>query len=178
LFDSKCYLTCPEKTYISSETFSTKRVTSKGWSLRERAVNFDDFDIMGQTETVKSRAASFHNICGLCHTACLKCEGPLEEDCLIRINNSNTIYQSLAKDLQGNAFLMIALIGIVLSISCILIYLICRKYRIDESSSERDKKSTRKTYSYNQLVDNNERLLLNRLDNIPKEEETSDESEG
>lgn len=176
-------------------------VRSKGLSVKRRASNIDEFDnlqdIIGRTESlVKNRAVmldSVQKLCGSCHESCLKCNGPLESDCVMCYPNYNqiiigssiscdqisknttatliaTIQQGLNEHFNLKIAFMIALIGISLLTICICINLVRRWHNFDKNlSQERDGKFSAK-YSYNQLVENEEKLL-SKLDQDESDDE-------
>lgn len=188
LYDGKCYSTCPERTFIVPEKVVADNVRSKGLSVKRRASNIDEFDnlqdIIGRTESlVENRAimlSSAQKLCGSCHESCLKCNGPLESDCVIcdlnynqiiigsniscdQKSNNVTLIESIQQGINEHSVLKIAfisaLIGILLFTSCISICLLRRKQKFDKAlSPEKDGKFSAK-YSYNQLMDNEEKLL-------------------
>lgn len=206
LFDGKCFTTCPERTFVVPERVSFGNVRSKGLSLRKRAWNIDEFDnledITRPESLVKNRAImmpSAQKLCGSCHESCLKCNGPLEKDCVacdsnynqiiigssvscaIRLNNATTsLLESLGNELKSFSRLKIILISSLIGVAVLLIvsvciYLLLRKY---ESSKAAASERGEFKYSYNQLVENeNEEALLTKLTNIPIHSD-DDDSDG
>ena len=207
-FDGKCYTTCPERTFIVPETISDGSVASKGLSLKKREANIDEFgslqDIIGKTESVvKNRAimvGSVQKLCGSCHESCIRCNGPLENDCVmcdsdynqiiigskiscVRKSNNTavTLLQSIKSELNGYSKRQIALISVLIGFSlliiCIFIHLLCRKCELNNAStSERDKNFSGK-YSYGPIKQETEEILLTKLPNIPSNDDDSDASE-
>lgn len=197
-FDGRCFTTCPERTFIVPEKVSAGIAGSKGLSLRKRAANIDEFDnlhdIIDRTESlVKNRAimsGSTQKLCGSCHESCLKCNGPLDSDCVLCDSNYNQIIigsniscalnnqtlsgslllKNIEHELKNYSLLKIVLVclfvGILFVITCISIYLLRQKHKFDKNlSSERDRNFSGK-YSYNQLQ--SEEILFTKLPNTPQ----------
>lgn len=195
LYAGKCYSNCPERTFIVPEEVVADDIRSKGLSVKRRASNVEGFDRDRDQDSaiVKNRAimlSSLQKLCGSCHEACLKCNGPLESDCVLCDQNYNqiiigssiscdrksnnataTLIEAIHRGFNEHSTLKVALIGALIAvlvlISSISIYLLRRKLSIVKvlSPTERDGKFSAK-YSYNQLAENEENLLakLNRDD--------------
>lgn len=190
------------------EKISDGNVASKGLSLKKREANIDEFgslqDIIGKKEsTVKNRAimpGSAQKLCGSCHESCIRCNGPLDKDCIMcdsdynqiiigsniscsrkSSNINGTLLQSIEREVNGYSKQQIALISVLiifsLLITCISVYLLCRKYYFnDASTSERGKNFSGK-YSYGPIAQETEEILLTKLTNIPNNDDDSDASE-
>lgn len=171
---------------------------------------FDNLqDIIGRTESlVKNRAimqGSSQKLCGSCHESCSRCNGPLDSDCVdcdseynqIIIGSSvscrrkltnaseSSLFGSIKTELESYSALKITLISalmvVSLVITCISIYLLCRRYDSDNgTASERDKNFLNK-YSYDRINHQEvEEILLTRLTEAPIEtfvDDSDDDSE-
>lgn len=208
-FDGRCYNTCPERTFIVPEKISAGEVGSKGLSPKKRDANFYEFgslqDIIGRTESlVKNRAiaGSVQKLCGSCHESCIRCNGPLETDCVICDSDYNQIIigskiscgrkanvttwsllDNLHNELNGYSAMEIIFISFVIvasmALMCISICLLFRTHDADNTTtSERDKSFSGK-YSYNPIVQDNEEILLIKTQNISNvlSDDESDDSE-
>lgn len=189
-YDGNCYNTCPERTFIVPEQISAGDAESKGLSLKKRDASFDELqDIIGKTESlVKNRAvmpSSVQKLCQSCHESCVRCNGPLETDCVACDFNYNqvisgsklrciyksnettwTLLDSLKQELNSYSPLKIIFISFViigsLGLMCVSMVLLCRKNDGDGSPlQERDKGFVGK-YSYNPIVQDNEEIRLIR----------------
>lgn len=193
----------PEK--ISSGIASSKGLSLRKREVNND--EFDNLqDIIGRTESlVKNRAimkGSSQKLCGSCHESCTRCNGPLDSDCVdcepeynqIIIgssvscrrklaNSTDTLLNSIKSELKSYSTLKITLISVLMVISlvitCISIYLLCRKYDSDNGlASDRDKNFLSK-YSYGRINQETEEVLLTRLTKAPIEAfvDDSDDSE-
>lgn len=206
-YEGGCFFTCPDRTFIVPEKVSAGggSLDSKGLSLRRREANIDEYrslqDIIGRTESfVKNRATltDGHNqkLCGRCHESCASCNGPADTDCLICERDHNrsvmgsqvvctpvlinepTMLDSIKTKLSSYSRVEMALIGLVIAalltaLSCVIV-LTCKQ---KEHPMERDKLTSGK-YSYKPITqDNNEDILLSKLEDIPNEDLYDDESD-
>lgn len=206
-FDGRCYTTCPERTFIVPEKISDGTVASKGLSLRKRETNIDEFgslqDIIGRTDSMKNRAitpSSAQKLCGSCHESCIRCNGPLDNDCIMcdsdynqiiigsniscvrkSNNDTRTLLQSIKSEINGYSKRQIGLISVLIGfsmfISCISIYLLCRKCNFHNASSSEREKSFSGKYSYGPIRQETEEILLSQLTNAPSNDDDDDDSD-
>lgn len=151
-------------------------------------------DIIGRTESlVKNREimqGSTQKLCGSCHESCFRCNGPLDGDCVDcdseynqiiigssvscrrKLTNATkpTLLDSIKSELKSYSTLKVILISLLMVVSlvitCISIYLLCRRCDSDNGSSDRDKAFLNK-YSYDRIDPETEEILLTRLTEAP-----------
>ncbi|CRL05005.1 CLUMA_CG018231, isoform A [Clunio marinus] len=181
----------PERVSTSNIRSKGLSLRKRGMNVDE----FDNLsDILGRSESlVENRAvmlASNQKMCGSCHESCLKCTGELDSDCVScdenynqiiigsnincvrKMNNTTTsLLESIENELRNYSTLKIILIslaiGVLLFITCISIYLLCRKYNfVKTSQQDRDTNFSNK-YSYNQLLQESEEIIFSKSPNIP-----------
>lgn len=138
---------------------------------------------------------STQKLCGSCHESCIRCNGPLESDCIMcesdynqiiigsniscsrKSNNvTGTLLQSIKSELSSYSKRQIALISLLIGfsmlITSIIIYLLCIKLDFNiASTSERDKNYSGK-YSYNPIAQETEEILLTKLPDIPNNDDS------
>jgi hypothetical protein len=196
-FDGGCFESCPEKTYIVPEKPAEGGgYRSKGLSLKRRDANSDEFgnlhDIIGNTESlVKNREiTSQKKLCASCHFSCASCHGALESECMDCASDYNRIVigssVQCVRPLKNNTsehfnrpenysalkiILIILLITVLLSVTCISFYVICRKTGFDNAPS--DSKSF-SGVSYNKIRQDNEDVLVVQLPNIDDDSDGSE----
>lgn len=175
---------------------------SKGLTLK-RDAHTDEFaslqDIIGSTKSVlKNRAITLDSIpklCGSCHESCIRCNGPLDSNCIMcdsdynqiiigsnmscvrkSNNTTGTLVENIKSDSKLQIVLISVMIGFLLLITSVFIYLLCRKHDINNASkAERDKFSGK--YVYGRIVHETEEIPLTMLPDNPSNDEDSDASE-
>lgn len=136
---------------------------------------------------------SSQKLCGSCHESCSRCNGPLDGDCVDcdseyyqiiigstvscrrKLTNATklTLLDSIKTELKSYSTLKIILISLLMVVSlvitCISIYLLCRRCDTDNGSASERGKTFLSKYSYDRINPETEEILLTRLTKAPVE---------
>lgn len=166
LFGGKCFINCPERSFIVPEKVGAQKSgESQTLSLKRGIGEFDNLDDILGKHNRAIKIGVVQKTCDACHPSCQKCNGPLKSNCLacdleleLSVNgqkqfcnpiinlsstNTTTTMDSIKLQLKNysiNQIILISsLIGIIILLSSITIYLLCIKCECDLMASIIDK---------------------------------------
>jgi hypothetical protein len=164
-------------------------------------VNVDEFENLydiGKTESLVkgNKEITSQKLCESCHESCAKCDGPLKSECVdcepdydkIIIGSNVQCIRKMSENFSANevenysalkVVLIILLIGVLLLITCISFYVICRHIGFNPATTtpQRDNPKTFSGISYNKIRQQNKEVLVVKLPNLMSDDDDSDESE-